>query len=78
MVDRFGDEKRVFLAGDAAHCHPPVGAQGLNSSVQDSVSTTTTSSQFAAHAHVLVESWLEACSCCTRSRYPGASQQLLG
>jgi 2-polyprenyl-6-methoxyphenol hydroxylase-like FAD-dependent oxidoreductase len=37
MVDRFGDDKRVFLAGDAAHCHSPAGAQGLNSSVQDSV-----------------------------------------
>ncbi|KAJ6584775.1 FAD binding domain-containing protein [Mycena capillaripes] len=26
---------RVFIAGDAAHCHSPSGAQGLNSSVQD-------------------------------------------
>jgi 2-polyprenyl-6-methoxyphenol hydroxylase-like FAD-dependent oxidoreductase len=39
MVDRFGDGGRVFLAGDAAHCHSPAGGQGLNSSVQDSVST---------------------------------------
>jgi 2-polyprenyl-6-methoxyphenol hydroxylase-like FAD-dependent oxidoreductase len=26
---------RAFLIGDAAHCHPPTGAQGLNTSVQD-------------------------------------------
>jgi hypothetical protein len=26
---------RVLLAGDAAHTHPPAGAQGLNTSVQD-------------------------------------------
>ncbi|KAJ7211758.1 FAD binding domain-containing protein [Mycena pura] len=28
---------RVFIAGDAAHCHSPTGGQGLNSSVQDTV-----------------------------------------
>ncbi|KAJ6481863.1 FAD binding domain-containing protein [Mycena sanguinolenta] len=26
---------RVFIGGDAAHCHSPAGGQGLNSSVQD-------------------------------------------
>jgi hypothetical protein len=27
---------RVFIAGDAAHCHTPAGGQGMNSSIQDS------------------------------------------
>ncbi|KAF7318435.1 FAD-binding-3 domain-containing protein [Mycena chlorophos] len=34
MVDSMR-KGRVFLAGDAAHCHSPAGGQGLNSSVQD-------------------------------------------
>jgi 2-polyprenyl-6-methoxyphenol hydroxylase-like FAD-dependent oxidoreductase len=28
-------ERRMFLAGDAAHIHSPVGAQGMNTGIQD-------------------------------------------
>lgn len=30
-------QSRVFLAGDAAHVHTPIGAQGLNTGVQDAI-----------------------------------------
>jgi len=34
IVDRYR-ERRVFVAGDAAHIHPPTGAQGMNTGIQD-------------------------------------------
>ncbi|MER6926533.1 FAD-dependent monooxygenase, partial [Streptomyces spiralis] len=34
LVDRYRNG-RLFVAGDAAHIHPPIGGQGLNTGVQD-------------------------------------------
>jgi 2-polyprenyl-6-methoxyphenol hydroxylase-like FAD-dependent oxidoreductase len=34
IVDRYR-RGRVFVAGDAAHIHPPTGAQGMNTGIQD-------------------------------------------
>ncbi|MEE3921528.1 FAD-dependent monooxygenase [Micromonospora sp. BRA006-A] len=34
IVDRYRDG-RVFVAGDAAHLHPPAGGQGANTGIQD-------------------------------------------
>ncbi|MEU5149054.1 FAD-dependent monooxygenase [Streptomyces yangpuensis] len=34
IVDSYG-HGRVFIAGDAAHIHPPTGAQGMNTGIQD-------------------------------------------
>ncbi|WP_329376274.1 FAD-dependent monooxygenase [Streptomyces sp. NBC_01351] len=34
IVNHYGDG-RVFVAGDAAHIHPPTGAQGMNTGIQD-------------------------------------------
>ncbi|QMU77264.1 pentachlorophenol monooxygenase [Streptacidiphilus sp. PB12-B1b] len=34
LADRYS-RGRVFVAGDAAHIHPPTGAQGMNTGIQD-------------------------------------------
>jgi pentachlorophenol monooxygenase len=34
IVDAYG-RGRVFVVGDAAHIHPPTGAQGMNTGIQD-------------------------------------------
>ncbi|GAA1070020.1 FAD-dependent monooxygenase [Kitasatospora arboriphila] len=34
LADRYR-QGRVFIAGDAAHIHPPTGAQGMNTGIQD-------------------------------------------
>ena len=34
IVDAY-NRGRVFIAGDAAHIHPPTGAQGMNTGIQD-------------------------------------------
>jgi 2-polyprenyl-6-methoxyphenol hydroxylase-like FAD-dependent oxidoreductase len=34
LVDRY-QRGRAFLAGDTAHIHPPTGAQGMNTGIQD-------------------------------------------
>ncbi|KAK3830511.1 MAG: FAD binding domain-containing protein [Linnemannia elongata] len=36
----FAYKRRIFLAGDAAHCHSPAGGQGLNTGLQDAYNLT--------------------------------------
>ena len=38
MVSDLRSARRMFLAGDAAHCHSPAGGQGMNMGIQDGTS----------------------------------------
>ncbi|KAI9241759.1 MAG: FAD-binding monooxygenase [Podila humilis] len=40
LAERFSFKNRIFLAGDAAHVHSPVGGQGMNTGLQDSYNLT--------------------------------------
>ncbi|WP_327583540.1 FAD-dependent monooxygenase [Nonomuraea sp. NBC_00507] len=37
LAETFGETGPVFLAGDAAHVYSPVGGQGMNTGIQDSI-----------------------------------------
>jgi hypothetical protein len=76
MVERFGDDERIFLAGDAAHIHSPAGAQGLNSSIQDSVSSRLRC-ECMVLSDKLVQSRMEARSGLQGSGIVGLIGQLL-
>jgi 2-polyprenyl-6-methoxyphenol hydroxylase-like FAD-dependent oxidoreductase len=39
MVEKLRAGRRMFLAGDAAHCHSPAGGQGMNMGIQDGIAT---------------------------------------
>jgi 2-polyprenyl-6-methoxyphenol hydroxylase-like FAD-dependent oxidoreductase len=60
LADRYR-QGRVFLAGDAAHIHSPVGGQGLNTGVQDAHNLLWKLGRARAmpdeHADVLLDSY---------------------
>jgi 2-polyprenyl-6-methoxyphenol hydroxylase-like FAD-dependent oxidoreductase len=46
---------RVFLAGDAAHVHSPLGGQGMNTGIQDAMNLGW---KLAAEVHGRAPAWL--------------------
>ncbi len=65
--------KRVFLAGDAAHIHSPIGGQGMNTGIQDAYNLGW---KLAAHIQGNVEeSFLDSYQA---ERYPVAAGVLHG
>lgn len=51
---------RVFLAGDAAHLHPPTGGQGLNTGIQDAYNLGwKLASVFRGGPHCLLDTYEE-------------------
>ncbi|OQS03434.1 hypothetical protein THRCLA_04275 [Thraustotheca clavata] len=37
IVEHYWDGSRIFLAGDACHCHSAIAGQGMNTGIQDAV-----------------------------------------
>jgi 2-polyprenyl-6-methoxyphenol hydroxylase-like FAD-dependent oxidoreductase len=62
---------RVFLAGDAAHVHSPLGGQGMNTGIQDAFNLGW---KLAAAVHGRAPEWLLASS--EQERHPVGAQVL--
>ncbi len=62
---------RVFLAGDAAHVHSPLGGQGMNTGIQDAVNLGW---KLAGAVHGWAPSWL--LDSYERERHPVGAQVL--
>ena len=63
QVSRYGD-RRVWLAGDAAHVHSPVGGRGMNMGIADGIryARAVAENDFAGYQrdrHAVSESWVK-------------------
>jgi 2-polyprenyl-6-methoxyphenol hydroxylase-like FAD-dependent oxidoreductase len=76
MVDRYR-VGRVFLAGDAAHVHPPAGGQGLNTGVQDAYNLGWKLAHALAGAHDALLDTYEAERLPVAAAVLGLSKRLL-